>query len=449
MTGAQTLAAFRRALLPVLIAALVTLAAVVGLMMSRPPSYQVRVALIATPVEGRTAAGSGMDFGQVVSLGMPSLPEYVVADDVLAAVQAQVPGAPDAGVLRSAITVELVPSSGVARVAVSTDDPATARAVLRVVVKQIAKADLLSPVAVLKPIGTSDPAAEVVGRDPLLALGLGLVAAIAVSLLTVVLVQTLRPRLLTHADVERIVDSLFEGEAPPPVVEVRQDGRGVDLLAAYLIAQDPQVLDVKVVASGPPLAGDFSRQMRSALRKVTTARDAGLALDPFGSGTDPLARSTGRQSARHRTMALQEGREFDDVQLSANGSDAGAPGRAVNVLRGVVDPTPVMGISVLPEGQAALRTLTTTRPQPGADPRATGTGTAGPGPAGPGPAGPGPAGPGPAGPGPAGTGQTASEADATHLVVTVRLRRTTPVALTTTLITLRTHGTGIAGVAVS
>jgi hypothetical protein len=432
VTGAQTLAAFRRALLPVLLAALVTLAGVVGLMMSRPPSYQVRVALIATPVESRAAAGSGMDFGQVVSLGMPSLPEYVVADDVLAAVEAQVPGAPDAGVLRSAITVELVPASGVARVAVSTDDPATARAVLRVVVRQIAKADLLAPVAVLKPIGTSDPAAEVVGRDPLLALGLGLVAAIAVSLLTVVLVQTLRPRLLTHADVERIVDSLFEGEAPPPVVEVRQDGRGVDLLAAYLIAQDPQVLDVKVVASGPPLAGDFSRQMRSALRKVTTAREAGLALDPFGPGADPLARSGGRQSARHRTMAMQEGREFDDVQLSANGADA-SPGRAVNVLRGVVDPTPVMGVPLPSESlhrpggpgtPGAVRTLTTTRPQPGAVPA-------------------------PASSAPAGTGQTASEADATHLVVTVRLRRTTPVALTTTLITLRTHGTGIAGVAVS
>ena len=36
-----------------------------------------------------------------------------------------------------------------------------------------------------------------------------------------------------------------------------------------------------------------------------------------------------------------------------------------------------------------------------------------------------------------------------HLVVTVRLGRTTPVALTTALIALRTHGAGIAGVAVS
>jgi hypothetical protein len=42
-----------------------------------------------------------------------------------------------------------------------------------------------------------------------------------------------------------------------------------------------------------------------------------------------------------------------------------------------------------------------------------------------------------------------AEPTPSHLVVTVRLGRTTPVALTTALIALRTHGTGVAGLAVN
>jgi capsular polysaccharide biosynthesis protein len=400
VTGAQTLAAFRRAQVPALVAALVTLAGVVGLMMSRPPTYQVKVGLIATPV-ATTSATVTMDFGQVVGLGMPSLPEFVVADDVVAAIREKVPNAPSDDALRSAITVELVPASGVARISVTTDDPTTSRKVLGVVLSEIDQADLLAPVATLKTIGTSSPAATVVGRDPLLAIGLGLVAAIAVSLLTVVLVQTVRPRLLTRPDVERIVDGVFEGEAPPPVVEVHSDGRGVDLLAAYLLAQDPQVLDVKVVDTGPSLPGDFGRLLSGSLRKVRAAREAGMALAPLVDG-DPFAPAPpgARGAARHRTHAATAGHEFDDVELGGSSTRLGT------VLQGRPDET-----SPLPLGNlGALGNLG----------RGSTAGGTGPG-----------------------------DALDTHLVLTVRLRRTTPVALTTALITLRTHGTGVAGVAVS
>jgi hypothetical protein len=384
VTGAQTLAAFRRALVPALLAAIITLAAVVGLMLSRPPSYLVRVGLIATPVTHPSLTAQTTDFGQVVTMAMPSLPEFVVADDVLSAIHDQVPGAPAAGVLRSAITVELVPASGVARIAVTTDDPTVSRKVLAVVLAEIAKADLLAPVATLKTIGSSDPAPQVVGRDVMLAAGIGLVAAIAVSLLTVVLVQTVRPRLLTRADVERIVDSLFENEVGPPVVEVRPDGRGLDLLSAYLLAQDPHLVDIRVATCGPAFAGDFGRQLRTSLRKVRTAREAGLALDPLVDA-DAFSGAS-RALARHRSMSasLQDGAD--------------------------------------PDGAAPLVTVL--------DSLGSGDGGA-------------------AGPDDAGQARLPTVAPGHHLVLTVRLRRTTPVALTTALITLRSHGTGVAGLAVS
>jgi capsular polysaccharide biosynthesis protein len=423
VTGAQTLAAFRRALVPVLLTALLTLAGVVGLMMSRPPSYQVRVGLIATAMPGR-ASGS-MDFGQVVNLGMPSLPEFVAADDVITAIRTQVPKAPSADVLRTAITVELVPASGVARISVTTDDPETSRQVLSVLLRRIAVADLLSPVATLRPIGTADPAPEVVGRDPLLAIGLGLVAAIAVSLLTTVVVQTLRPRLLTRSDVERIVDGIYEGEPPPPVVEVHRDGRGVDLLAAYLIAQDPQMTEVKVVASGPALPGDFAREVQSTMRKIITARDAGLALEPFGSPAERSARGGWRQPARHVTTPA--------YGPAPGGVADGVPGDEQDLTDDVLDEL----------AETLHDDRTGTRVGAGSE-RATGSSAPR-------------RGPGPitgalllsaAERRPSGRSGNGTDPD-THLVVTVRLRRTTPVALTTALITLRTHGTGVAGVAVS
>jgi hypothetical protein len=449
VTGAQTIAAFRRALTPALIAAGVTLMVVVGLMMSRPPTYEVKVGLIATPTAERS--GSAMDFGQFVSLAMPSLPEFVVADDVVTAIRDQVPHAPSEDALRSAIKVELVPASGVARISVTTANPDTSQKVLGVVIDQVQRANLLSPVATLKPIGTSRPAATVVGRDPLLALGLGLVAAIAVSLLTVVVVQTLRPRLLTCPDVERIVDGVFEGEAPPPVVEVGAEGQGVDLLAAYLLAQDPGVIDVKVVATGPTLPGDFARQLRNSLRKVKAAREAGMAIDPLGE-IDPFV--PGRPAAaRHRTHQATIGHEFGST---AQGSTAQGSTAQGSTAQG----STVKGNTDVPDGAREASTSGGSTSGGSTEPGGSGTeSTSVPGTSRlstvlrgrasdetfPLPLSP---------TTPLRAAETIEDAAAndptnTHLVLTVRLRRTTPVALTTALITLRTHGTGVAGVAVS
>ncbi len=366
MTGAQVFAAFRRAMVPALAAGLAVLGIVVALMMSRPAQYSARIGLVAAP---RVSAGStSSEFGAVVSQTMPALPELAVADGTLTAVRAAVPDAPSVKALRAAITVELVPGSSVARVSVVDTDQARAARLLSALVEQIRKADLLSPVAELKTIGAGPPLVQEAGRDSRLALGLGLFAGLLASLVTVVLVQALRPRLLTAPDVESVVRDVFDdGIDTPPVVTIREDPQAVSLLAAHLMARNPTATQVKVVAAGPELSGDIASRIRNALLTLQVTRDTGV-------------------------MALGEGLGLPD------GADS--------------FPSPA-----LPGGvrHAASRER---RPAPF---------------------------------GPLGSGKAIDPdgvSPLAHTVVTVNLGRTTPTALTTALVATRTHGSGVAGVAV-
>jgi capsular polysaccharide biosynthesis protein len=387
MTAAQTLAAFRRAALPAIAVGLVAMALVVSVLLSRPVKYQARVGMVATLAPGTTTSG---DFGAVVAMNMPAVPVLAVSDSTIKAVQDQVKGAPDPDTLRGSIVVDLVPASSVARVTVTSDNQQTALAVARVVQQQIQRADLLAPVAVLKPIGSDNTSAQLVERDPKLALGLGLVVAMIASMATVVLVQALRPRLLTTADVERVVDEVFEGDADaPPVVDLKEAGPGINLLAAHLLSQAPQVSEVTVVPAGPGWRGDLARQLRGALRTLRVAREVGLPTESYG------------------------GNGGNGAPATANGSHNGG---LSSTARGIAEtgslPLELLAGSRGPLKQAKRATATATAAEPPAEIPPSGEGFS-------------------------------------HLVVTVRLGRTTPVALTTALIALRTHGAGIAGIAVS
>jgi hypothetical protein len=387
MTGAQTLAAFRRAVFPALAVGVAMMALVMGLLLSRPQAYSARIGLVASAADDKGSAG---DFGSVVATTMPALPELAVSDGTINAVRDQVPDAPDAGTLRKSITVELVPASGVARISVQTDNQATTIQVLKVLVAQIQAADLLAPVAVLKPIGSGTPSAQLVERDPQLAVGIGLVAAVVSSLLMVVLVQTLSPRLLTPLDVERVVDEVFEGSpTTPPVVDLKKRGSGLNLLAAHLLSQNPSVTEVTVVPTGPPWRGDLARQLRGALRTLRVARDVGLPATTFASADVTPAMAA--------AMADWAARPFEGGVLQT--SPIGLP---AEVIRGAEQSNKRRG----PQGGGIVSTVDFSQ-------------------------------------------NGSAEPTPSHLVVTVRLGRTTPVALTTALIALRTHGTGVAGLAVN
>ncbi len=393
MTAAQTLAAFRRAALPAIAVGLAALAMVMALLLSRPATYQAQIGIVAS-LTSSDRASSG-DYGAVVAMTMQALPQLAVSDPTIKAISDQLknsPNAPDPDTLRKSITVDLVPASGVARITVTSADQQTAIAVVKAVLEQIQKADLLAPVATLKPLGGVNPSAQLVERDPKLALGLGLVAAVIASLTTVVLVQALRPRLLTPGDVERVVDDIFEGDADaPPVVDLKEAGSGINLLAAHLLSQAPHVSEVTVVPAGPAWRTDLARQLRSALRTLRVAREVGLPTDPY-----PGDRSGGMTAAV--------------AASAANGRRAA---------RGIAE-TGSLPLELLAGARRARS--------------AAGGGTAASSPF-------------------AGYESAPAESKGpdglSHLVVTVRLGRTTPVALTTALIALRTHGAGIAGVAVS
>ncbi len=385
MTGAQTLAAFRRALLPAIAVGLGVLALVVLVLLTRPASFSARVGLVASPTV--TDQNMPADYGAVVSLTMQALPELAVSDGTLTAIRAAVPQAPSVPDLRNSITVELVPGSSVARVSVVAADQDGAVAMLTALVAQIQKADLLAPVAELKTIGAGGPTAQRVERDPLLAIGLGTVAGLLASLVTVIAVQGLRPRLLTVPDVEQVVEEVFaSGGEPPPVVALNDDDQGLNLLAAHLLAQKPVATEVTVIPAGAPLRDDLAPRLRNALRNLRVARDAGLPVSPaVGS------RSTGRPFEEWLDGGSQ--RVTRPAAVPGGGPDD-APTLPARRQRGLFAP-------MSSPGSAGDDSPTHSPLNP-----------------------------------------------LSHLVVSVRLGGTTPTELTTALVAMRTHGTGVAGVAV-
>jgi hypothetical protein len=390
MTGAQTLAAFRRALVPAVVAFVGVLALVVLVMLSRPDSFSARLGLVASPTVSDQTVTS--DYGAVVSLTMQALPELAVSDGTLTAIRKAVPAAPPLQQLGNDITVELVPGSSVARISVVADDERLATEEMKALVAQIQAADLLEPVAVLKPIGSGAPTVQKVEQDPRLALGLGIVTGLLAALVTVVLVQALRPRLLTVADVEQVVEETFAtGGEVPPVVALGDDGQGLNLLAAHLLVQRPLATEITVVPAGQPLREDLAPRLRNALRDLRVARDAGLPMDPVASSVtadadDLLTAATSPE--RFRATVPAPGGPAEEV------STAGETAQASSGRPGLFAP---MSSRSFGSTDDAVRV----QPNP-----------------------------------------------LSHLVLSVRIGRTTPTALTTALVAMRTHGTGIAGVAV-
>lgn len=277
MTRSQALAALRRALGPALLAAAVMLALVLGLLLSRSPTYRARVAVVATPVVG--ADGSNQDYGAVVSSVLPAVPELAVSTDVLDRLRGRYPKMSQAD-LEQSVAVELVPASGVARITATGASRAETTAVLRAVTDVVGTSDLLSPAGTFRVLGDVGVRPTEVRPDPLLAAGLGALAAALVALLTVAAVQIARPRLLTVSDVERVVRSV----APAHVPVVTHDRRSatVDLLVLHLVAAAPAATRVVSFTAGPVYADGLVQALAERLQQRVLSR--GVAS---GDGGDP------------------------------------------------------------------------------------------------------------------------------------------------------------------
>ncbi len=263
MTRSQALAALRRAIVPAVVAAGSTMAVVLLLLLTRDPVYQARVGIVATPVA--TGNQADPDYGAVVSSIMPALPEVAVSTPVLD----RLPGM-DSTTLTESVSVELVPASGVARVTATGDSPEAATAVLQAVTSEIVGSDLLAPVGTFTVLGDVEAETTQVDPDPLLAGGLGALAAVVVGLLAVALVQVLRPRLLTVADVEQVVRSIASPAVP--VVALGRRERGLDLLAALLAAEAPEATRVRSFPAGPEAEDGVVQAIDERLARRVTDR---------------------------------------------------------------------------------------------------------------------------------------------------------------------------------
>ncbi len=335
MTRSQALAALRRALVPALVVAALVLGLVLTLLLTRPPAYESRVTLVASPVTG--LGPEAPEFAGVVSVVMPAIPEIAASTDVLRRLDGGPADELDLDLLAASVAVELVPASGVGRVTVTTDDAATTSAVLAAVVEEVQERRPLEPVGRFSVIGSVETPPTQVRPDSTLAVGLAVVAAALAGLLAVAAVQVLRPVLLTVPDVEDVVRASTTPAVP--VTSVR-GAAGLDLLVAHLRVAAPGVCTVQVLpasgADGERLAATISGRLRGTAAPSPTGRRfssrrhlrSGVHVAP-----EPGLRSGARQPAEDGRPA--QGRRAAGPELPAVLDDVsgdGQPGGQVAVV---------------------------------------------------------------------------------------------------------------------
>lgn len=158
-----------------LLLAVAAFAITLGVVASGSDEYEARSAVVAAPREASDPAIQS--FGSVVSLTLPGVADLVTSPSTIAAVQRQVPGAPDD--LADRVTVGVVPASGLARISVRAGSPQLAADLAQAFQQQAIAANLLAPAGELTPLGA--PAIEKVSPDWTLALGFALAAAVIVG----------------------------------------------------------------------------------------------------------------------------------------------------------------------------------------------------------------------------------------------------------------------------
>jgi capsular polysaccharide biosynthesis protein len=270
------------------------MALVLVLLLTRDPLYQARVGIVATPAANSGAAGP--EYGAVVSSIMPALPEVAVSTPVLDRLAGPLPEL-DAATLSESVAVELVPASGVARVTVTGDTPEAATAILRAVVDEVVDSNLLAPAGTFTVLGDVGAEPVQVGPDPLLAGGLGVLAAVVVGLIAVAAVQVLRPRLLTVDDVERVVRTVASSAVP--VVALGRRQRGVDVLASRLALAAPGATRVLTFPAGPGTEDGVAAAIDERLARRVLERGPAPA-QPMDHERPAASNGRATTDARHR-----------------------------------------------------------------------------------------------------------------------------------------------------
>jgi capsular polysaccharide biosynthesis protein len=257
--------------------------------MMRAPEFDGRIGLVAVPVPA-ASDGAANEYGEVVSLGLPALTELARSPSMLRDVAGSVPDSPPVEELFDAVTVELVPASGVARLTVRAEDGALAGALAEQLAQRVIAADVLNPSARLRALDTQADV-EQVSPDLQLGIGLALVAAVLAALTTAAYLRSFRPRGSSPALMETLA-----GVGSRSVAVL--DGRDPALVNRILILQEAANRPLRVVPVSPGLAGRVS-----SLSGALGESDARLSVNGDAAGAAVVAVMDKRQSRTEELAA--------------------------------------------------------------------------------------------------------------------------------------------------
>lgn len=279
---------------------------VAAVLLTRAPIYRAETSVIARPVSD-ILGPAATQFGEVVSLGLPALPELASSPTVLQDVSDAVPGAPDVDALADDIDVALLPGTGVARITVRADDPDLAAALADGVVDRLIAADVLEPAARLERL---DEAPRVGRSGPSVssAVGIGLAVALAVGGAVLAGLRRVRPR---GTDV-RGVHAALERAGQPPVAVL--DGRDPVLAERIAALQQVRRHPLRVLAVGPGRT-DRVDELRTLLgERGVELVDPG---EPGGPGADAAGNDAATRAGSASVIAVLEARRTAPDELAA------------------------------------------------------------------------------------------------------------------------------------
>lgn len=288
----------RRAAAAVLVGAVV--AGVVGAaLLLRAPGWTAETSLIARPSTDILAPAS-TQFGEVVALGLPALPELATTPSVLEGVRARVPDAPPLEDLARHVEVALVPGAGVARVTVRAADEDLAARLDSALVEELVAADVLAPAARFAPLDDT-PRTTRVGTSLTTAAAGALAAGLLAGAATAAAVGWSRRRGTDAAAVREALERA--GHAPVAVL----DGRDPAVTDRIVALQRAGGRPLRVVVVGPD--GDGASRLRTALgeRSVPVVDD----------GAAPGAAVNGTAGPEAAVVAVLDGRTTAPDELSA------------------------------------------------------------------------------------------------------------------------------------
>jgi hypothetical protein len=249
----------------------------------RGDRYEARVGLLAEPAAPGTAAAP--QYGEVVSLALPALVELARSPSVVRAAAGTTGLTP--AELTDGVSVELVPASGLARLAVVGPTADQSGAAVIAIARAMIDADLLAPAGALRLLDARPDVVQVAPDRPL-GLGLALAAAAVAGVSTGALRQ-------------------LHGRPGTSSVRKALTAAGVRLPVTTLSAADPDLAGrlrmlceaaarpVRVVPATPELAAR-AETLATSLAELASggpAADAVILVTHTGRRQDDLAAVAG------------------------------------------------------------------------------------------------------------------------------------------------------------